>query len=837
MSNLKQQLEVPVEELSWSQSLVDIVGESTASIEPQEDIFGQDRAVKSIRLGLAMKSPGYNLFVAGVNGTGRHTTVDKMLEEMNVEGPIPDDLCYVNNFKRPDQPRLLTFAAGKGTKFKHEINSLIETLKKKVPAIFESEEFQSARNEIVNQHMGRQKALFKNFENKVNEENFMMVQVQVGPYTRPDLAPVVVGNPMKIEQLESLVEEGKFSAEELERIKEKYKELSQEMEKIFKAARDIDKSIQENLEKLAKDWIEPVLQELISPIREEFGSDAVNAYLDELREDLTENLDRFRPKVMQAPQPGGEGSQPGPAMLVPPDPGQFKDYEVNLIVDNSDCTKPPEVRETTPTYRNLFGTVERLMDRSGVWSSDYRHIKAGSLLQANGGYLILNARDALTEVGVWPVLKRTLRTGVLEVQTDPFSFLFTSSLKPEEVPVKVKVIMIGEPEIYDLLHWYDEDFPRIFKVKADFDSTMPNNVENVGKLAGYLSKLSKDEDLLPLDTSAVEAVARLSIRWAGRKRKITTQLERIADLVRESDLKARRNGKSAISVEHVEEANEDRIERVNMFEDKVHEYIEEGILMIDTEGSKVGQINGLSVYSLLEVSFGRPSRITAKISMGKSGIVNIEREAELSGTSYNKGVLILSGFLRWRFAQRKPLNVTASITFEQSYSGVDGDSASSTELYALLSALADAPIDQGIAVTGSVNQHGEVQPIGGVNQKVEGFYKTCKANGLTGHQGVMIPTRNLGDLNLKPEVIDAVKEGKFHIWAVEHVDQGIEILTGIAAGQPDEDGNYPEGTINYLANEKLDKLSEGMKEYEHPSDESDGESQESSGTEDAGDGE
>lgn len=812
MSNLKEDLHLSVDQLTWNPSEEGILDRTTTNIEAQEDIIGQDRAVKAINRGLAMKTYAYNIYVAGYNGTGRTATVRRLIDEFNVEGPVPDDLCYVNNFKSPDQPRFIALKAGKGKDFKQRMNDLVNSLKKKIPAIFESEEFQAARNEIVNRHMGSQKALFKNFENKVSSENFMMVQVQMGPFTRPDLAPVVVGNPMKIEQLEQLVEEGKFSAEDLEKIKTKYKELTQEMEKIFKAARDIEKTIQEDLEKLAKDWIEPLLKDLLSPIREEFDCEAIKMYLDEVEADTMSHLDRFRPKLMTPQAPGGEAA--GPPMLVPPDPSQFRDYDVNVLVDNSETTKPPVIIETTPTFRNLFGTIERVMDRTGFWFSDYLQIKAGSFLQANGGYLILNARDALLEVGVWPTLKRTLRSQVLEIQTDPYSLFFTSSLKPEKIPVKLKVIMIGEPEIYDLLHWYEEDFRKVFKIKADFDTSMPNTSSNLRKVAGFVAHICEQEELLPCDPSGLLAIAKLAIRWGGKKKKLTAQLERVSDLLREADLNAREAKAEAITGEHVESANRDRVERLNMIEDKIHEYIEDGTLMIDTDGARIGQINGLSVYSFPEFSFGRPSRITVKTSMGKLGIINIEREAELSGNSYNKGVLILTGFLRWRFAQDKPLNLSASITFEQSYAGVDGDSASSTELYGLLSALADAPIEQGIAVTGSVNQHGEVQPIGGVNHKIEGFFKVCKSMGLTGKQGVMIPRRNMGDLMLDSEVVEECKKGNFHIWAVDHVDQGIEILTGIPAGQADEEGNFPEGTINCLVNNRLDELSEALKEYE-----------------------
>lgn len=822
MSDLKDKFELSWQELSWSGPPEGLISGTTATVSAQSEIIGQERAVKAIDRGLAMRSHGYNIFASGINGTGRTVTVTRLLDEFNVGGPIPADQCYVHNFKNVDQPRLISVPAGQGLIFRNQISDLIDSLKKKIPAIFESEEFQAARNEIVNRHMGAQKALFKNFESKVTAQNFMMVQVQVGPFTRPDLAPVIVGNPMKIEQLEALVEEGKFSADELTKLKNTYKDLSQEMEKIFKAARDIDKTIQEDLEKLGKEWVEPLLKDLLTPIREQRQEDSAKTYLDEIETDIMLHLERFRPRLVTAP--GQEAA--GTPVLLPPDPSQLRNYEVNVLIDNSETTKPPVVIETTPTFRNLFGTIERVIDQQGVWYSDYRHIKAGSLLKANGGYLVINSRDLLMEPGGWQTLKRSLRNHVTEIQTEPFSFIFNSALKPQSIPIDLKVIMIGDPEIYDLLHWYDEDFRKIFKIKADFDSTMSNNDVNVQKLVGFLARIIQDEGMLPADPSAVEAVAKLAVRWAGRKKKITAQFERIADLVREADHVARNAGLEVISAANVERANRDRIERVSMYEDKVQEYIEDGIIMIDTQGAKVGQINGLSVYSLPEFSFGRPSRITVKTSMGKSGIISIEKEAELSGSSYDKGVLILTGFLRDRFAQNKPLNLTASITFEQSYSGVDGDSASSTELYALMSSLAGVPIDQGTAVTGSVNQHGEVQAIGGVNHKIEGFFKVCKAKGLTGAQGVMIPRSNIGDLALAQEVIDAVKEGSFHIWSVETVDQGIEVVMGIAAGEKDDSGKYPEGTVNYLVDKRLEDLAKGLKEFEEGAEEEEVEEEE-----------
>ncbi len=834
MTDLKEMLRVPVEELTRNVPLDGIVKENTGEITPQQEIIGQERAIKAIRLGLGMKSFGYNIFICGVNGTGRRAAVEKLLEELNVSGPIPEDLCYVYNFRDPDQPMLLMLKAGDGRVLKQQMKEFSDAIKKRVPAIFESEEFQAARNEIVNRKVGRQRALFKNLENLVTRESFMMVQVQVGPFTKPDLAPVVVGTPRKMEELEALVEEGKYAAEELEKIKAKHQELTVEMEKTFKEAREIDRTIQEDLEQLAKQWVEPLVQDMVAPILEAHQNDLLKAYLEGVEADIVGHLDRFRPRVV--PSGVDAQGQPGPPMLLPPEPGELKEYEINVLVDNSETLKPPVVIETTPTFRNLFGTIERVNDRNGMWSSDHRHVKAGSFLKARGGYLVLYARDALLEGGVWAALERSLRNRVVEIQTDPFSFLFTSALKPEKIPFDVKVIMIGEPELYELLHWYDEDFRKIFKVKADFDHSMPNTDENIRKLVGFIAKISKEEDLLPLDQAAVQEVARLAMRAAGRKKRISTQFERMADLIREADLHARQEQAPVVSRQHVEQAHKDRIERVSLVEEKIHEYIEDDIIMIDTDGKKIGQINGLSVYSFPEVAFGKPSKITATTSMGKTGIINIEREADLSGNTFNKGMLILAGFLRNRFAQDKPLNLTASICFEQSYSGVDGDSAASTELYALMSSLSGVPIDQGIAVTGSVNQFGEIQPIGGVNEKIEGFFKVCKSRGLTGSQGVMIPRRNIGDLMLDSEVRDACEKGRFHIWAVDHVDQGMEILTGTPAGGLDDDGEYPENSVNLLVSQRLDELSDAMKEFESgPQDTQVADAGENSATGEAGD--
>jgi len=495
-------------------------------------------------------------------------------------------------------------------------------------------------------------------------------------------------------------------------------------------------------------------------------------------------------------------------------PPSFAEYEVNVMVDNSGTQGAPIVEETYPTYRNLFGSVERMMDRSGLWRTDFTKIKEGSLLKANGGYLVINATDALLEPGVWPALKRTLKTKRIEIQAyDPFFLFTTSSIKPEPIEVDVKVIMIGDDLSYRLMYRYDEDFNKIFKAKADFDTVMDRNQATINEYTGFIKKICQEENLKPFDRSSAAAVVEYGARLAGKQKKLSTRFHQISDLVREASYWADEKGSAHVTEKHVDLAIENRIERLNLVEDRIQEMIQDGQIMIDTEGAVVGQVNGLSIFDMGDYAFGRPSRITAKTSMGKAGVINIEREVEMSGPIHSKGVYILSGYLRGKYAQDKPLNMCASLCFEQSYSGVEGDSASSTEIYALLSSLSEVPIRQDIAVTGSVNQRGEVQPIGGVNHKIEGFFAVCKARGLTGSQGVIIPHQNVEDLMIRKNVVLAVQEGEFHIYPVKTVDQGIEILTGMKAGERKADGTYEEGTLNELADKKLKELAENLEKF------------------------
>ncbi|MDD5207147.1 MAG: Lon protease family protein, partial [Desulfobacterales bacterium] len=542
-----------------------------------------------------------------------------------------------------------------------------------------------------------------------------------------------------------------------------------------------------------------------APIRERYPTKEVEKYLKDMLDDLTENLQVFQ--TQQQPQ------IPGLPFIVPEgDP--LLPYQVNLLVDNADLKGPPVIIESHPTYRNLFGIIERVVDRSGVWRTDFSKIRAGSLVKANGGYLVLNLLDSIIEPGVWPALKRSLRTKKMEIQTyDPFYLMTTSGLKPEPIDMNVKVVIISDANLYHLLHAYDEDVKKIFKVRADFGTSMDKNEESVLRFAEFVKTQSEEDGLRPFDRTGVAAVIEQAVRMTGRKEKISTSFSMISDILREANYWAGVQESPVIKNSHVEKAIDAKIFRSNRIEELIQEMIDRGTLMIDVDGEVVGQVNGLAVFSMGDHMFGKPTRITATTSMGRSGIINIEREADLSGSTHNKGVLILSGYLRKKYAQEKPLTMSASLAFEQSYSGVDGDSASSTEIYALLSSLSGLPIKQSIAVTGSLNQKGEIQPIGGVNEKIEGFFDCCKRLGFTGNQGVMIPENNAKDLMLRKDVVEAVKKGAFHVYPVRTMDEGIEILTGKEAGKMDGQGKYPKGTINAMVNEKLHQLAVGLKEF------------------------
>jgi lon-related putative ATP-dependent protease len=806
MPRKKPDKEVPLEKLRWRLDPATLPFETTEDLKPLKEIIGQKRGVEAFRFGMGIDEPGYNVFVTGAPGSGRMSTVRKLLAELSKKkGGVPDDLCYVNNFKNSEAPILLRLQAGVGRKFKKDVRDLVESLKKQVPQFFESQDYLNRKKEILEEYETKGKSFFKELDQKVREEGFALVDIQVGQIKRPEVMPLVDGNPTHIDQVEAMVEKGRFPKEEFDELREKQGKLREQIDQIFLELRDLQKEVQETVEKMDRLMFMKMATDLAEPVRRKYKSERIDNYFKDMLEDMADNLQIFAQQSQQA--------VPGMPFLLPQG-DLFESYRVNLLVDNADQKGPPVITETYPTYRNLFGSIERVVDRSGVWRTDFSKIRAGSLIKANGGYLVINLLDAIVEPGVWPALKRALKTKKMEIQTyDPFYLFTTTQMKPEPIDMDIKVVLISDSYVYQLLNFYDEDVPKIFKVRADFDTSMDKNEESIRQFAEFI-KMKKDEDSLrSFDRTAVSAIVEQAVRMAGRQEKISTSFPNVTDLIREADYWAEQDGQSTVQEKHVDQAIDARIYRSNMVEEHIQEMIDRGTLMIDVDGAVVGQVNGLAVYSMGDYMFGKPSRITVSTSMGRAGIINIEREADMSGSTHNKGVLILSGYLRKKYAQDKPLSMSASIAFEQSYSGVDGDSASSTEIYALLSSISGVPIRQDIAVTGSVNQKGEVQAIGGVNHKIEGFYDCCQKEGLTGKQGVMIPESNVKDLMLRKDVVEAVKKKKFHVYAVKTIDEGIEILTGKKAGDIKPDGAYPKGTINALVNEKLKELAEGLKKF------------------------
>lgn len=804
--SLATSLELSPEQLRWHCTPESLGIRSMENIKPLKDIVGQDRALRALRIGLEMMHPGYNVFVTGVSGTGRTTTIRRLLEEYESRPASLTDKCYVHNFQYPDSPTMLSLPAGQGVAFKKDMSALLAELRKAIPAAFESRRYQEQRKSSLDHFQDRQRSVLRDFEKRVKEKGFEVVQVQSGPGMRPEIAPVLDGNPTGFDQLQTKVDAGEMEAAQLKSMMEEHSVLEGQMELILREMRNIERKAKKAIEDLNAKVVEPIVKELIDDIRGRYTAVPIHRFLDCIKKDVLDNIQRFNQKDEQQPSILG--------MQMPREEDEFTEYMVNVIVDNSQSKGVPVIIETNPRYKNLFGTIERVVDRNGVWKTDFMQIHAGSLLKADGGFLVINALDALVEPGVWVTLKRVLRNRQIDIQPPESGLLGASSaLKPEPIDLNVKVIMVGDTRIHHMLYNLDEDFKKVFKIRADFDTEMPNEEKSIASYVSFIKSVSEEEKLLTFLPPAITEVVEYGTRLAGRQNKLSTRFNVISDVIREANYWAAKDGAKQVTGEHVRKSIAERIERVKLVEEKIQEMIDDGSIMIDTEGAVVGQVNGLSVYQLAEHSFGKPSRITVKTGMGRSGIINIEREAEMSGPSHNKGVLILGGYLRWMYAQNKPLILSASIAFEQSYSGIDGDSASSTEVYALLSSLSDIPLRQDLAVTGSVNQHGEIQPIGGVNQKVEGFFDVCNARGLTGKQGVLIPVQNINDLMLRHDVVEAVRRGQFHIYAIRRIDEGIELLTGKPAGKQLARGKFTPGSIHAMVDAKLLMFAKDAKKF------------------------
>ncbi len=809
---------LPAEMLRWRPAPETFTFVTTEELEPLEGIIGQRRALEAITLGAEINSPGYNIFVNGISGTGRLSTIEQILESVKTseEDVHLCDLGYVNNFNDPDRPAVLRLPKGQIADLRKDMREAIGDLRVSIPAMFEGEQYRKGRNKIVDRFQAREKEMVGTFEEKIKPDGFILGQRKTGPnVSQPEILPVIEGTPYSVDDLDDLIKEEKLTIEAARAINERIDALQEDLYELIQEGKRLALDFRRKTLDYERRHATILVQGTLEGITRKYLHTSVSSFIRQVRRHILEHLELFRRAGEDSEDEDrsySEGSVNDEISIEDP----FHVYEVNVLLDNSETEGRPIVLERNPSFINIFGTIDRTRDENGRWLSDFSSIKEGSILQADGGFLIMNAIDALSEPGVWTMLKRVLLHRKLQIQ--PLEHLLRYSgaptglaVKPEQIRLNVKVVMIGPSSLYQALFHAEEDFRKIFKINAQFDYAIDRNPEMLASYARFVAKLTKEEELLPFSAGGVGTVTEFAVERAGTAGKISLRFSDIADILRESSYWAEKDHSKVVESAHVTTAIERMIDRNSMWKEKIMERIEEGTLMISTDGARVGQINGLAVYDLGQVSFGKPSRITATVSVGREGIINIDREANLSGNIYHKGTLIITGLFNDRFAQKEPIAFSASIVFEQSYGGIDGDSASSTEVYALLSALGEVPIRQNLAVTGSVNQWGEIQPIGGVNEKIEGFYDVCRQRGLTGDQGVLIPVQNVPELMLRSDVVEAVEKGEFHVYPVATIDHGIEILTGIAAGERNREGVYPEGTINGLVSRRLQDLTEKVR--------------------------
>ncbi len=787
--------ELKADDLRWKCDPNVFEFKTTDELEPIEGILGQERALNALRVGMELRSPGYNIYIAGLSGTGKATTVKKILEKVGSQCPLMYDYAYVNNFKDEDRPILLKFMKGKAKLFKQDMCSSIDILKTKIPQCLESQHYINQKGKLIEQYTEKEQKLMVSFQEKLKKENFQLGQIKQGETARPDIFPVINDSAVPIYQLEEFVQQKKITQEEAEKIIERYRKHQPELQSLFKKGLQVSQEFQSRLLELEKKAAEEVVKGVIENLKEKYTDIKVTNYLDQVEASILDNL-----QIFKGLKPQGETSPEGFFI------DYFKVYDVNIILDNTDSNYCPVIIETSPTFVNLFGTIEKINDGRGGWYSDFTKIKAGSILRANGGYLVLNVNHLFEEPGVWKTLKRVLTYNKLEIQDMQNVFqLSTFILQPEPIEVDTKVILIGSQRVYGILSEFEDDFKKIFKIKADFDYEIKRTESVLVEYARVIKKLIKEEGLREFDKTAIAQLIEIGARYAGQKNKLTTRFSVIADMAREANFWANQAGDNQVTTKHVQRAYDALRERHGLMESKVDDMIKDEMIMIVTDGERVGQINGLAVYGSELYSFGRPTRITSTISLGSGNIINVERESEMGGKTYNKGVLIITGYFKETFGKDHPLAFNANLVFEQSYGGVDGDSASCAEIFSLLSTLSEIPLKQSIGVTGSLNQKGDVQPIGGVNEKIEGFFDVCSAKGLTGKQGVIIPVQNVKDLMLRDDVVKAVEQGEFHIWAIERVEEGIEILTGIKSGKYDGKG-FEANTVFGLVGKKIKEL-------------------------------
>jgi predicted ATP-dependent protease len=798
--------EVPFDKLRWECDPKIFKFKCTKDLAPLREFVGQKRATRAVEFGINMANAGYNIYVAGPTGTGKtsmvKTYIERVIKDQEARGETShlDDWCYLYNFKEPDSPQIINLPQGKGKAFRSAMTSLLNKIREGLGEAFSSEEYKGQRQRLVEKVQAEQQKILEEISGEARRQGFIFQMTPAGPA----LIPMKEDRPMQ-EQEYLALDEGTRK-----QLGSRQSKLLKKLKPNFETASGVQTKAMERLKKLDKDIGEYTVSDSFRSLFKKYSDwPKIAQYLQDLKSYILDNLELFKGTEEPVnPMFGAPLSQ----VMGGRDP--FLPFQVNVFVDNSEAKGPPVIVENNPNFGNMFGKIERRFLLGG-YLSDHTMLKAGALNKANGGYVLISINDVLMNPGVWPALKRAIRNKEVRIE-DPFEqygLIAPQGLRPEPMPIKIKVILTGDPMLYQLLSIYDEDFWEIFKVKADFDSEIEKTKENMMAYAAFLSGCCDECEAKHFDPSGVAKIIEYSARMVADQERLSSRFAQIKDWIQEASYWTMKDNARYISAHHVQKAMDERLFRHNLIDERIRDLINRGTIMIDTQGEVIGQVNGLSVYSLGDISFGKPSRITAKTFMGRGGVINIERESQLSGPIHNKGVMILSGYLGWKYAQDKPLSLSASLCFEQSYEGVEGDSASSAELYAIISSLSELPIRQNIAVTGSVNQKGEIQPIGGVNQKIEGFFKICQAKGLSGDQGVLIPHQNLRNLMLQEEVVEAVKQGQFHIYSAKTIDEGIEILTGASAGEKQKDGTYPKSTVNYFIDKRLKDMAEQLKNF------------------------
>lgn len=801
---------VPWQETCWICQTEDFNFQCTDELMPLDRFIGQDRALDAIRFGLEVDKPGYNLFVTGLTGTGKTSAIKAHLEsiiedmERQEKSKPPCDWCYAHNFDDPDRPFALSLPAGEGKSLRSRMTYILALLREEMPKVFKSEQFEAERREMEEKGRLTTQEIMGALEQDARSQGFAVQMNQTGV----TIFPMVENRAMSPEEYQALEEEQRKSVDEVRN------QLMQQTQETMAKVREAEKESWDLIHDHERSAAEHRVADIFRPTVNAYENvPEVDHYLRHLADNVLDHLNLFKDDEAVPSQTAPPMGSAPPSGSGPGNP--FLAFEINLLVDNSDVVTSPIVVEPNPNWGNLFGRIERRATM-GTYFSDHSMLKPGSIHQANGGYLVLNARDVLTYPPVWEGLKRVIRNREIRLE-DPAEqngFFVPQGLRPEPIPLDIKVIITGDESTYRLLTTVDnEDFWDLFKVKAEFDNKVDITPDNIDAYCAFICRTCEDEGLRAFDANGAARVIEFAARMVSDQKKLSTRFGQIKDLLIESDYWAGQASCELVLGEHVEQAVNKKIHRLNIVEERVQEMVENGSVLLDFTGSVVGQVNGLAVYDLGDFSFGRPSRITAQTFAGREGVINIEREASLSGSTHDKGVLILSGYLGAKFGQERPLTLSSSLCFEQSYDGVDGDSASSTELYAIMSSLSGLPLKQNLSVTGSVNQMGEIQPIGGVNQKVEGMFDVCRIAGLTGDQGVMVPHQNLRNLMLRADVVAAIKEGKFHIYSVRTIDEGLEILTGVTAGERGPHGEFPEGTVNGLVEKRLRELHQSMRGY------------------------